>query len=141
MKSPRFMSVSDMRHGLSMQLTLTSWFEDEGAETLATPHSQPAEMETAADVDATRLSPEPACKQWKFIVAVLAALMIKDRSQWSEYEQEIAKSWNTRVASRYPRTSVAILAELHEMYPQTRPRDFAEDGLQLGRISTHARHF
>jgi hypothetical protein len=66
------------------------------------------------------------CKEYEVFTSALENLIVIPRAKWSADELNIADFWDRRVANQHPRTSVASLAELHEMYPHTRPRDFSK---------------
>jgi hypothetical protein len=81
---------------------------------------------TTLDVPVPRVDP---CELWLHIYPELQYLISSKDSDWSEDLVNIATYWDDRAASRYPRTSVADLADFHEQYPMLVPQAFLEDML------------
>ena len=104
-------------------LTPSSWFVDDEQDPAATAAETTGDGITALDRNIPRLDP---CEEWKLINAELEYLVVTDRSKWSEDQHKISDYWDRYVARNHPRTSVADLSELHEMYPRARPRDFLQ---------------
>lgn len=70
-----------------------------------------------------------ACDEWRHVWPELAFLMYKSMDTWSSYQFEIQKVWDDRVSRRFPRTSVADLADFHAMYPLAEPEMVLESML------------
>lgn len=88
---------------------------------------------TASDPFRSRVLP---CDEWDRLWPDLAWI-VTTASKWKKDYIAIARICDTRVTPRHPRTSVADLSELHEMYPDARPQAYLQS--MLGDMDQYAR--